>query len=48
MLENLQKIHIENPAYLIISQIKDLISSSVLKPVEKLLLRAEIWQNTSG
>jgi len=36
MLENLQKIHIENPVDLIITQIKDLISSGTIKPGEKL------------
>jgi len=36
MLKNLQKIQIENPVDLIISQIKELISSGVLKPGEKL------------
>jgi len=36
MLENLHKIQIENPIDLIISQIKDLISSGVLKPGGKL------------
>lgn len=36
MLENLQKIQIENPVDLIISQIKELISSGVVKPGEKL------------
>jgi len=36
MLENFNKIEIENPVDLIISQIKDLISSGAVKPGEKL------------
>ena len=36
MLENLSKIQLENPVDLIISQIRDLISSSKIKPGEKL------------
>ena len=36
MLENLQKIEIENPVDLIISQIRDLISSGSIMPGEKL------------
>ena len=36
MLENLNKIKIENPVDLIISQIKDLITSGQLKPGDKL------------
>lgn len=36
MLENLNKIEIENPVELIISQIRDLIRSGTIKPGEKL------------
>lgn len=36
MLENLNKIEIENPVELIISQIRELISSGTIKPGEKL------------
>lgn len=36
MLENLSKIKLENPVDLIISQIRDLISSGAIKPGEKL------------
>lgn len=36
MLENLNKIKLENPVDLIISQIRDLISSGAIKPGEKL------------
>lgn len=36
MLENLSKIHIKNPVELIISQIRELISSGAIKPGEKL------------
>lgn len=36
MLENLSKIEIENPVELIISQIRELISSGTIKPGEKL------------
>jgi len=36
MLENLNKIELENPVDLIISQIRDLISSGAIKPGEKL------------
>lgn len=36
MLENLNKIEIENPVDLIITQIRDLISSGAVKPGEKL------------
>jgi len=36
LLKNLHKIQIENPVDLIISQIKDLISSGTLRPGEKL------------
>lgn len=36
MLENLNKIKVENPVDLIISQIRDLISSGTVKPGEKL------------
>lgn len=36
MLENLKKIEIENPVDLIITQIKELISTGVIKPGEKL------------
>jgi len=36
MLENLQKIRIENPVDLIISQVRNLISSGTIKPGEKL------------
>ena len=36
MLNNLNKIHVSNPVDLIISQIRDLISSGAVKPGEKL------------
>lgn len=36
MLENLNKIKVQNPVDLIIAQIKDLISSGTIKPGEKL------------
>jgi len=36
MLENISKINIENPVDLIISQIRELISSEAIKPGEKL------------
>jgi len=36
MLENLNRIELENPVDLIISQIRDLISSGTIKPGEKL------------
>ena len=36
MLENLNKIEVQNPVELIISQIRDLISSGSIKPGEKL------------
>lgn len=36
MLENLQKIEVKNPVDLIISQVRDLISSKAIKPGEKL------------
>ncbi len=36
MLENLNKIKVENPVDLIISQLRDLISSGVINPGEKL------------
>ena len=36
MLENLYKIKVQNPVDLIISQIRDLISSGAIKPGDKL------------
>jgi len=37
VLENLQKIKIENLVDLIITQIRDLVSLGVMKPIKKLL-----------